>query len=151
MKKRTVYAVSVPVVAFLLVSAWLHDFITLDGARTVYTAECDAGQWRGPVCTGTLRAGERYRFRAFKPRGEVIFWMALSAEPSGKLSGCTIENAKQWACKKGTDSGRTITHEMKFGKPVPEPAGPARPFHAVSKLKWLLLDAGASLFHAADA
>lgn len=151
MKKRTACTIAVPVVAFLLVSAWLHDFITLDGARTVYTAECDGGQWRGPVCTGTLRAGERYRFRAFRPRGEVIFWMAFSPEPSGKLTPCAIENAKQWLCKRGADSGRTITHEMKFGQPVHEPSGPARPFHAVSKLKWLLLDAGVPMFHTADA
>ncbi|MDQ6881956.1 MAG: hypothetical protein M3150_07670, partial [Pseudomonadota bacterium] len=140
-RPRTFTTVAIVVLALLGVLAWLHDFFTLDGARTVYTADC-GGQWRGAVCAGTMRAGNRYRFRAFKPRGEVIFWVALSPDPSGKLAPCVIENAKQWSCKQGPDSRRTITHEMKFGHPVHEARGPALAFHPVSKLKWLLLDAG---------
>ena len=150
MKKRTVTAIAVPVIAFLVLSGWLHDFITLDGARTVYTADCANGEWRGAMCSGTLRAGDRYRFRALKPHSEVLFWVAGSAEPSGKLTPCAIENAKQWSCKLGPDSSRTITHEMKFGHPVHESA-PARPFHGISKLQWLLLSAGISMFHTASA
>lgn len=150
MRRRTAATIAVPVVAFLLLSGWLHDFITLDGARTVYTADCNNGEWRGAVCTGTMRAGDRYRFRAFKPRGEVIFWVAFSAEPSGKLAPCEIDNAKQWTCKHGPDSSRTVTHEMKFGRPMHEPA-PSRAFHDVSKLKWLLLNAGLTMFHSAGA
>jgi hypothetical protein len=38
---------------------------------------------------------------------------------------------------------------MRFGHPVPEPGGPARPFHQVSKLTWLLLGQGLRL-HQAD-
>jgi hypothetical protein len=150
MTRRTATTVAVPVVAFLLVSGWLHDFITLDGAKTVYTAECAGGEWRGPACTGTLRAGDRYRFRTLKPHGEVIFWVAGSAEPSGTMKGCAIDNAKEWTCPRGPESSRTITHRMQFGKPVHELA-PTRPFHAVSKLKWLLLGAGVSMFQTAAA
>lgn len=152
MKNRgTATSIVVAVLLFLGVVAWLHDFITLDGARTVYTAVCANGQWRGAACTGTLRAGDRYRFRTLKPHSEVIFWVAGSREASGKLAPCEIENAKQWTCKPGPDSARTITHEMRFGQPVPEPKGPARAFHPVAKWKWLLLDRGATLFHEADA
>lgn len=147
--RRTFTTVAIVVLALLGVLAWLHDFVTLDGARTVYTADC-GGPWRGAVCAGAMRAGSRYRFRAFKPRGEVIFWVAGSPEPSGKLAPCAVLNAKQWSCKQGPDSQRTITHEMRFGHPVQDARGPGRPFHPVSKLKWLLLDAGVPLFHKAD-
>jgi hypothetical protein len=149
-KKRKI-SIVVAVLAFLVFMGWLHDFITTDGARTVYTAKCTGGEWNGAVCTGKLQAGDRYRFRALKPHSEVIFWVAGSSEPSGKLTPCTIANAKEWVCKTGPDSLRTITHQMKFGLPVPEPKGPARAYHPVAKWKWLLLDAGASVFHSADA
>jgi hypothetical protein len=149
--RRNVTSIVLAVAVFLGVVAWLHDFITLDGARTVYTVTCANGQWRGAACTGTLRAGDRYRFRTLKNHSEVIFWVAGSREASGKLAPCEVENAKQWTCKPGPDSARTITHEMRFGQPVPEPRGPARAFHPVAKWKWLLLDRGATLFHQADA
>jgi hypothetical protein len=137
------------VVSLLVVLGWLHDFITLNGAKTVYTARCTGGEWRGAICTGTMRAGDRYRFHALKLHSEVIFWVSGAPEPSGKLAPCTIENAKQWTCSQGPDSSRTITHEMRFGHPMPEPRGPARAFHQVSKLKWLLLEQGLRL-HEAD-
>lgn len=149
--RRTVGMIILAVAVFLGVVAWLHDFITPEGAKTVYTANCANGQWQGAICTGTLRAGDRYRFRTLKPHSEVLFWVAGSAEPSGKLAPCVIENAKQWVCKRSADSARTITHEMKFGHPVAEPQGPARAFHPVAKWKWLLLDRGVSIFHEADA
>ena len=151
MKNRAaVTTIFVAVVALLSVLGWLNDFVTLHGARTVYTANCAQGEWRGAVCTGTLKAGERYRFRVLKPRGEVIFWVAGSPEPSGKLAPCAVENAKEWSCKLGADSSRTITHAMKYGHAVPEPKGPARRFHPVAKWKWLLLDLGVSFFRQAD-
>lgn len=152
MKNRTVIAsIFIAVALFLCFLAWLHDFITMDGARTVYTARCVGGEWRGAVCSGSLQAGDRYRFRTLKPHSEVIFWVAGSSEPSGKLTPCVVDNAKQWTCKQGADSARTITHEMRFGHPVPEPRGPARAFHPVAKWKWLLLHRGVSIFHQADA
>ena len=149
-KRARINLTILAVVTLLVVLGWLHDFITLDGAKTVYTARCANGDWRGSVCTGTMQAGDRYRFRALKPHNEVIFWIAGAAEPSGKLTPCAIENAKQWTCKAGPDSGRTITHEMRFGHAVPDPKGQARPFHPISKLKWLMLGSGIG-FHEADA
>jgi hypothetical protein len=151
MTKRFFILISIVIAAWLCVLAWLHDFITTDGAKTIYTVQCEGGQWRGEVCSGTMKAGDRYRFRPLKAHNEVIFWIAFSSEPSGKLAPCAIENAKEWTCKTGPDSGRTITHQMKFGQAVPEPKGPARQYHAVAKWKWLLLNAGATMFHSADA
>lgn len=152
MKRNSIITcIVVAVVAFLCGVGWLHDFITMDGAKTVYTAQCAGGEWRGAFCSGTLKAGDRYRFRSLKPHAEVIFWVAGASGPSGKLAPCVIDNAKEWTCSHGPDSGRTITHEMKFGHPVPEPKGPALGFHPVGKWKWLLLNSGASIFHEADA
>jgi hypothetical protein len=151
MKKNTLIATVVTVVlAFVVLAGWLHDFITLHGAKTVYTARCIQGEWRGAVCGGRMVAGDRYRFRVLPPHKEVIFWIAGSSEPSGKLAPCAIENAKEWTCSQGPDSSRTITHTMKFGHPVPEPNGPARSYHPVPKWKWLLLDAGVGFLHEAD-
>jgi len=121
---------------------WSTDFITLQGEWTVYTVECRQGTWTGDKCTGKLAAAERYRFRALKPHKEVYFWIVGSAEPSGHFTQCEIENRENWACKANADSPKTITRAMVQGHPVPDPAANTRPFHAVSKVKWLLLKFG---------
>jgi hypothetical protein len=150
MNRLLVSSIALAVIAVLSLVGWLNDFVTLHGARTVYTVECVRGQWRGPLCTGTIVAGSRYRFRAQKVRGEVLFWIAGSTEPSGKLTHCAIENAKNWACRPSADSLRTITYAMQYGHPVVEPASGARLYHSVPKWKWFLLDEGYAYFDEAD-
>src|SRR2546427_8730224 len=59
------------VLAGLCGVAWATDFITPQGERTVYTAECERGVWQGAHCTGRLAAGARHRFRALKSHKEV--------------------------------------------------------------------------------
>ena len=122
--------------------AWANDFITLQGEWTVYTVECRQGIWSGDICTGKLIASDRYRFRALKPHREVLFWIVGSTEPSGRLAPCEIENRANWTCKATADSSRSITQVMSQGHPVSDPTANARPFHAVSKIKWLLLRYG---------
>jgi hypothetical protein len=127
---------------FLLLTAiaWLTDFITAKGERTVYTASCQ-GVWQGDDCVGTLLAGERIRFRALRAHREVLFWSVGGAEPTGKLSPCAIEDGRDWSCTPGADSAHSITLAMVHGQPQPNtPSG--RSFHAVSKLRWLLLRYG---------
>jgi len=123
-------------------AAWASDFITLQGERTIYTADCDSGKWQGDRCSGKVKAGERYRYRALKPHNEVIFWTVGSNEPSGKFNDCTIQDGRNWACKVCADASRSITLEMAHGKPVVTAAAPTRPFRAVSKWRWLLLQRG---------
>jgi hypothetical protein len=130
--------VAVMVGAFL----WSVDFITLQGEWTVYTAECQQGTWNGDHCMGKLAASDRYRFRALKRRKEVLFWVLGSPEPSGRLTPCEIENRSNWTCKANADSPRSITLAMSRGHPVPDPAADTRPFHAISKMKWMLLKYG---------
>ena len=93
-------------------------------------------------CTGTLVAGDRYRYLSLKARHEVIFWVAGSAEPSGKFTDCTVENRGNWSCKANVDSAKSITHEMVNDKAKPDPIGLTRPFHAVPKWEWWLLRVG---------
>jgi len=150
MKKAVKYPVIVAAVGILCLVAWLDDFITLHGAKTVYTADCAQGTWQGGICGGTLVAGGRYRYRVLKAHNEVLFWIAGSTEPSGKLTECVIDSAKDWSCPPNADSARTIIHAMKHGQPVVDPGKPARPFHPIPKWKWLLLDADVPYFHAAD-
>lgn len=120
--------------------AWLTDFVTLQGERTVYTADCRGGSWQGDECTGTLAAGNRYRFRALKAHREVLFWTVGSAgEPSGKFSDCTIQDGRNWICPAGPALAGTITREMVHGVPAADPSGLARPFHPVPKWRWMLL------------
>jgi len=123
-------------------AAWASDFITLQGERTIYTADCDSGKWQGDRCSGKVKAGTRYRYRALKPHNEVIFWTVGSNEPSGKFNDCTIQDGRNWACKVCADASRSITLEMAHGKPVVTAAAPTRPFRAVLKWRWLLLQRG---------
>jgi len=125
--------------------AWATDYVTLAGERTVHTAGCAGGTWVANRCTGTLVPAERYRFRALRARGEVLFWTAGVREPSSKYTGCTITSGRDWSCPANADASRTITLAMKAGDPVPDPQGHTRAFHSVSKVRWLLLRAGIRL------
>jgi hypothetical protein len=127
------------VVAALCGVAWATDFVTPQGERTVYTAECERGIWQGAHCTGTLVAGVRHRFRALKAHKEVIFWsVGVATEPSGKFTQCTIHDGRNWVCPAANaDAARAVAREMVVGRPVP-----LRPFHSISKWQWQLLRAG---------
>jgi hypothetical protein len=124
--------------------AWAADFVTLQGERTVYTAECVGGQWQGKQCAGRLVAGERFRFRALKAHKEVLFWTVGSSIPSGKFTDCDIVSGRNWRCKPMPTEAPTITYEMVAGGPVHNAAWKLRPFHAISKWNWYLLDLGLS-------
>jgi hypothetical protein len=137
---------------FLLLAgwAWFTDFVTIQGESTVYTARCEQGQWQGDRCTGRLGAGERYRFRALPRRREVLFWTLGRDEPSGRFAGCRIEDGRNWTCPGGADAPRTITTAVVRGRAIHDPSGATRPFHAVSKWRWLLLRWGISAGQRAD-
>jgi hypothetical protein len=135
--------------ALLCMTAWLHDFFSTTGAKTIYTAGCAGGVWRGKTCTGHLVVGDRHRFKILKAHSEVLYWVAGSSEPSHKLEGCKIDNAKDWVCPVPADARAIIATEMRYGDPVAQP-GKTKVFHAVPKWKWVLLDQGASFFHDAD-
>ncbi len=128
------------IVMVLLFAAWASDFITMQGERTVYTVDCQHGEWKEDACTGTLVAGLRYRFRALQAHREVIFWTLGTKDRSGKFDDCDIDNGRNWRCRPNADIGLSITREMAQGEPVPGPQ--TRPFRAVSKWRWLLLERG---------
>lgn len=124
-------------------TAWLTDSVTLEGERTIYTAECEGGSWSTdpvPTCSGTLVAGERFRFRALRAHSEVLFWtVGDHHRPSGKFSGCTITDSRNWSCPGNEQAGDTITLQMKGGSPQPDPSGRTRSFHVVEKWRWIML------------
>jgi hypothetical protein len=124
---------------------WSSDRITLEGERTVYTVNCEQGEWDGLRCTGRLTAGDRHRFRSSRSRHEVAYWIAGSAAPSGKYSDCDL-----WSCKVQAGERPSITHEMSDGRPVPRAAGVDLPFHAVTKWKWWALRIGVPWLRRAD-
>jgi hypothetical protein len=134
----------------LALLAWSNDFVTLQGEKTIHTARCEAGHWNGNVCTGTLVAADRYRFRALKVRGEVIFWTLGSTEASGKFTGCAVKDGHNWTCKANADSARTIALAMSGGRAQHDATGATRPFHAVDKWKWWMLNLGIGKFRRAD-
>ena len=136
------WAVFLLFAAVFALFVWAIDFVTLQGERTIYTAQCRGGNWVDGRCTGNLAARERYRFRALKAKGEVVFWIAGSAEPSGKLTPCIIEDGRNWSCKPGADASKSITLQMKRGEAVPDAFGDTPLFHAVPKWKWFLLRYG---------
>lgn len=125
----------------LLGFAWLNDFITLQGEWTIYTAQCRGGTWNGDQCQGKLVAGDRHRFRALKARAEVLFWTVGAKDPSGKLTGCAIEDGRNWACPPSAEAAKSVTLQMVAGRPRGgEQATGAS--HRISKITWLLLTAG---------
>ncbi len=130
------------ILAGLGFAAWASDFITMQGERTIYTVECRDGAWAGDRCAGTLVAGQRYRYRALPPHNEVVFWTAGTNEPSGKFGDCAVKDGRNWVCKPNADAARSITLQMVEGAPVAGPASVTRPFRAVSKWRWLLLQRG---------
>jgi hypothetical protein len=135
-----VWAFVVLVLVALGFAAWASDFVTMQGERTVYTVDC-LGTWQGDHCNGQLVAGARYRYRALKPHREVVFWTVGSVEPSGKFNDCVIQDGRNWVCQVCPDAARSITLQMTQGVPVAT-AGQTRPFRAVSKFRWLLLQRG---------
>jgi hypothetical protein len=134
------------VVAFI----WASDKVTLQGERTIYTADCRGGAWQGAYCTGRLVTADRFRFRALKPHREVVFWTAGAAEPSGKFTDCDIEDGRNWTCKPNADAPRTITLQMSKGEAVPDSMGRTRAFHPVAKWRWFFLQFGLPVGSSAD-
>ncbi len=129
---------------------WASDQVTLQGERTIYTVECQGGHWEGLRCTGRLVPGNRHRFRSSRSRHEVLYWIAGSKSPSGKLSDCQVKDRDNWSCNAEIGQPPTIAHELTQGRPTSHLAGLAVPFHAVAKMKWLALEAGFDGFHEAD-
>jgi len=134
---RTTVLTFVPLLVLAAVGAWLNDFITLQGERTIHTVECVDGTWQGEECTGRLVAGERWRFRALRVHREVLFWRVGVQENSGRLTDCEIQDGRNWRCPATGDAARSITLVMDHGEAV---AGPdTKPLHAVPKWRWLFL------------
>jgi hypothetical protein len=121
--------------------AWVLDWITPQGERTVYTVEC-SGRWAGAACEGKELAGKRYRFRALKAHREVLYWtVGAEGEPSGKFHDCLIENGRNWTCKAAaTGQPPAITQGMLRGEPLPHPSGQGPAYRQVSKWQWIWLD-----------
>lgn len=122
--------------------AWANDKITSQGERTVYTARCTQGDWQGNYCTGRLQPSERYRFRVLKAHREVLFWTIGDTGPSGRFTDCNVVDGHNWSCRPSADAGRTITHEMTHGHPVPDAGVPTLAFHEIPKWKWMMLQVG---------
>ena len=118
-----VWAFVLLVLVALGFAAWASDFVTMQGERTVYTVDCTNGAWQGDHCSGQVAAGTRYRYRALKPHGEVIFWTVGTNEPSGKFKECTIQDGRNWVCKVCPDAARSITLQMAQGVPGQRRAG----------------------------
>lgn len=133
---------AIPVLVMLSVFIWASDRISLQGERTVYTVNCVNGSWESNRCTGDLAAGPRVRYRALKIRGEVLFWILGVPEPSSKLTGCEIQDGRNWRCPISPDASKSLTLGMANGDPQRNPAWPTRAFHAVPKTSWVLLDFG---------
>jgi hypothetical protein len=137
-----VWVFVIVVLAALGFAAWASDFVTMQGERTIYTVDCRGGVWKDDRCTGSLQAGLRYRYRALRPHSEVVFWTVGTSEPSGKFGDCTVKDGRNWTCKANADAPRSITLQMAEGAPVAPEGASTRPFRAVSKWRWLLLQRG---------
>jgi hypothetical protein len=134
--------IAIPAVFFFGFFVWTTDRVTLQGERTVYTVSCLHGTWTGNRCSGELATGPRVRYRALKIRGEVLFWVLGSTEPSAKLTACDIQDGRNWTCPESADAPKSLTLAMAKGEPLRNPAWSTRPFHSTSKVGWMLLNSG---------
>lgn len=134
--------VAAPVLVLLLIFVWSSDRITLQGERTIYTVNCAQGTWVGNRCDGAITPGPRFRYRALKARGEVLFWVLGVSEPSSKLTSCVIQDGRNWVCPVTPDASKSLTLTLAGGEPLRDPAWPTLPFHSVTKLAWVFLDSG---------
>ena len=133
---------SIATIGALTAYAWATDKVAWQGECTVYTVRCDQGNWQANQCSGKLLAGERYRFRTLKPHREVLFWVVGSSTPSGKLTDCSIDDRRHWACKPNADTPRSITLRMVSGRPTQDASAGTIAFHSVEKWRWWLLRLG---------
>ena len=149
---RTILLSSIVLVVLVISAAvaWMTDWITISGERTIYTVECAGGDWIGARCPGRIVAGERYKYRAFKSDREVWFWILGADEPFGRLENCDIKSGRQWTCQPSSDSLDSLTYSMWNGKAVYDESIPTISFHATSKLRWWLAKVGVTWFHSAD-
>ena len=141
-RRRQLRWTAISLFVLIVYFIWTTDKITLQGERTVYTVNCTNGTWNGKACTGVLSAGPRYRYRALKARGEVLFWVLGANEPSSKLTGCNIQDGRNWTCPVSADAKQSITLALAGGDPIANPAWPTRPLHVVSKMTWIFLNNG---------
>ncbi len=139
-----------PALLFFAFFVWTTDRVTIQGERTIHTVDCRDGSWTGNRCNGTVVVGPRYRYRALKQRGEVLFWILGSQEPSEKLTDCKIQDGRNWTCPASASASKSLTLALSRGEPVRNPAWPTRPFHSVSKVSWLLLRFGFRFAQAID-
>jgi hypothetical protein len=138
--------------ALAALGMWSSDSVTLQGERTIYTANCSNGAWQGDVCSGALVAGDRYRFRALKTHREVFFWtVGNAADPTGKLLKCDVVDGRNWDCPPNAAGPTPITLSLKHGKPMKDATGKTRVVHPVSKLTWFLLGFGITWSNTATA
>ena len=132
----------------LLFAIWVTDFVTVSGEWTIYTARCDGGSWQGDVCGGTLKPGERHRFRALKAHREVLYWVVNEQGESGRYLRCEVKDGRNWTCPGDRQGPPAITDRMKHGMPI-VPTGAAS-MHRIPKWKWALLEAGLPAGHTAS-
>lgn len=129
------------ILAALAALIWISDSITLQGERTIYTARCVNGEWRGEDCSGRLVAAERYHYHALRARHEVLFWIAGSDEPPRKFGDCDVRDGRNWKCAPCPDASKSITMQLSQGRAVPNAQTQTGELHAVSKWRWMLLSA----------
>jgi hypothetical protein len=140
------YAVALLLLCAFALAIWASDRITLQGERTVYTVNCEQGEWQGTRCTGKLVPGPRYAFRASTLRQEVIYWIRGSKEPSGRYADCTVIDRDNWTCNEQSGQQPSVAYEFDKGRPTKSDDGKMIPFHDVPKWKWWLMKMGIGAF-----
>jgi hypothetical protein len=83
-------------------------------------------------------------------RGEVLFWVLGTSEPSSKLTGCTIKDGRNWTCPASAEAPKSLTLALSGGDPIHNSAWPTRPFHSKTKVGWWLLKSGLNVSQVID-
>lgn len=141
--------IALPVLVMLLFFIWTTDRVSFQGERTIYTVNCLGGNWVGDRCSGEMVPGPRVRYRALRAHSEVLFWAVGANAPLSKLTKCNIQDGRNWTCPTSDDASKSLALGMLAGQPMQNAAWSTQPFHAVSKVRWLLLYFGMVLLRKA--
>jgi len=135
-------AFGVVLCAVLAIALWASDQITLQGERTLYSANCERNAWVGSHCVSKLVPAKRYAFRGSTTRQEVTYWIRGSKEPSGKYTRCHVVNRDNWRCELQPGEESTVLRELEGGRPVASASSTIGTIHGVSKWKWFGMTLG---------
>jgi hypothetical protein len=120
----------------LLIMAWADDAVTLEGHWTIYTARCEGGEWSDAgQCSGQRVAAQRHDFISNPAATTVEFEIKGHGSVTGVLSGCAVQDGRNWTCLACSGGTCPLTRALVRGEPKLESTAAAT-LRPIAKWRW---------------